>query len=56
MPLKNILLIYVYRYFACMRVYELHACPVPEEAGRGVSGPLELELQMVVNHQVGAEN
>lgn len=31
-------------------------CAVPVEAKRGCGNPLELELQMIVNHHLGAGN
>lgn len=39
---------------ACMSVY--HVCTVPTEASRKAVNSLQLELQMVVSHQVRARN
>lgn len=49
------LLFHVYGYFACIYVYVSHAYLVSMDTRR-VSDPLELELQAVVNHHVGAGN
>lgn len=44
-------LVYVYGYFACMSVCELHA----HRDQKMMVGPLRLELQMVVNCHEGAK-
>lgn len=43
---------YAYECFACIYVCTLHMCLVPAEARKGVLDSLELELQLVVTHQV----
>ena len=50
--LKKIYVFYVWGSFsACMYVHNICACGL-----QMVSYPLELELEMVVNHHVGAGN
>lgn len=46
----------VYVCIACIYVLSVHhACPVLEEARRALDA-LELELQMIVSHNIGAKN
>ena len=50
------MLLYVYKYFAYMYECVQHEClvPAPSEVQKRAPDPLELELQMVVSHSVGA--
>jgi hypothetical protein len=46
---------YVHRYFACIYVWALHACSIHAD-WKGALDPMEVEVQVVVCHHVGAGN
>jgi hypothetical protein len=51
-----IIIIIIIIVFACMCVCAASAWPVPTKVRGGLLGLLELELQMAVNHHIGARN
>lgn len=51
-----VLLFYGCKCFSCMYVYLPHACLVPTESQKREPDPLELELQVFLDHHVGAGN
>ena len=46
---------YVHRNFACIYVWALHACSIHAD-WKGALDPMEVEVQVVVCHHVGAGN
>lgn len=48
--------IYIFYFFACMSVYCVYVVPGTYGSQKRVVEPLELELQRVVSHYVGAGN